>query len=105
MLSEHQSAEAHWGTLLVWSGALNSGQAPVFRVYFQLWDLHLLNPTSLITSPGISHVSGLMFYVMCAKVKALMHLRAGAAFIFITCQDGYYVILMTSPANMSASLG
>lgn len=54
---------------------------------------------------GISHMSGLMFYVMCAKVKVLMQLCGAAAFIFITCQDGYYVILMTAPANMSASLG
>lgn len=34
-----------------------------------------------------------------------MQLRGGAAVIFITCQDRYYVILMTALANMSASLG
>lgn len=34
-----------------------------------------------------------------------MQLCSGAAFIFITCQGGYYVILMTALANMSASLG
>lgn len=50
-------------------------------------------------------MSGVMFYIVWAKVKVLMQLCSEAAFIFITCQDKYYVILMTVPANMSASLG